>query len=229
MKLKKLLVETLSKNEVEKLFLLCIKKYFSEYYSEINEWGIPKFTLVDMPSKAGLFVYIPRKGSIANPVLKINKDFNTESFYKPVIYHETIHYIQANLVARNLPPYESGKWKDPHDAYFHKMAEKINSIEGENFITATHDVNKHGSPTMNTPIYVYGFFYGSKPGFVWSKEPSDKLNDYILQRDKPFKFETQDFWYKNSQLKVNPTTTKSLKFGIISDPDRIEFIKTKLI
>ncbi len=228
MKLKTILNEVTSTSKLEYFFKECMQKYFPEYYSDIQEWGIPKFSITSMPTKAGLFVYQPRTGHIVNPVLKINKDFvDDDKFLRPVVFHETIHYVQANIVARRIKPYLDGKWRVVHDAYFIEKMNKINAVEGNDYVTPTHNVSTHGQPPSKDTIHIYGYFHGSRPVYMWTVKPSEKLEKYMSTKDKPFYFSTNDSWFKTPPQQFRDSA-KTLKLGIVDDPDKIVLVNKNL-
>lgn len=220
-----------SKVQMEAHFIACMKKYFPEYYHLISQWGKPKFSIRDMPSKAGLFSYKFVNNSVTDQVIHINKDFMEEPFLKSVMFHETIHYVQANLVARKLSPYVSGKWStDGHDKYFFDMVSKMNSVEGDNFVSRNHDASQT-NPALKDSIYIYGFVDSRYYAYVWSNKPLQNIQNFLEKQSRIyrykgiFNFTTNDLWYKSPTTKVTDKTTK-FKFGIITDADKIEYIKS---
>lgn len=221
-----------SKVQMEAHFIACMKKYFPEYYPLINQWGKPKFSIRDMPSKAGLFSYKFTANSVSDQVIHMNKDLMEEPFLKSIMFHETIHYVQVNLVARKIAPYISGKWPgDGHDKYFFEMVSKMNSIEGENFVSKTHDMIHNAPKALGDSINVYGFYDGRYYAYVWSSKPSQHMQDALNKLNSRnnykaiFNFKTDDPWYKTPPQKITDKTTK-FKFGIVDDATKIEYIKS---
>lgn len=233
MKLKQILNEIDKKTgiaEISKFFHECINKYFPEYKKFVGtDWDIPKFTIKSLQRNAGQFNYIPVRGKIGNPILIINTDFASSEFSRPITFHETIHYIQANLTARKLTPYESGKWKDAHDSYFIEKMNLINSKEGVNYVTKTENAEK--LQVSANDFWVYGFItLKNEYAYMWSIKENDVMKNWInnvaqQKYPKTFIFKTNDYYFKTPQNRFSGT---KLKFGVVDKPEKEQLINDKL-
>lgn len=211
---------------ISKYFHECMNKFFSEYKK--YDWEIPTFKLRAGTSRAGEFSYIPTKSKPMQPTLTINPDFAGDDFLRSIVFHETIHFVQANLSGMKLEPYDQIRYErqDDHDKFFHKMMNEMNSKEGSDYITVKQDATKLS--TAYKKFFVYGFESNEGYfGYVWSPTENSKVENWLNTAGKQkykniFKFETDDYWFKTkkSQIKGN-----SLNFGVIEDSSKIELVK----
>lgn len=210
-------------SEIERHFKECITKHFSQFKKYVgSEWPIPKFVLRQGTTNAGEFSYIPTNSTPQNQKLTINPDFAVEPFLKQIVFHETIHYVQANLRGSRISPYDIGPYKLAHDQYFMSKMADINSIEGSNFITVKQDARQ--LETAHKEFHVYGI--ETKSGqfaTIWSPKAQPQLEKWLKDNasryNNTFYFVTTDYYFKtkNTQFKG-----ASLKWGVVEDPAKIE-------
>jgi len=220
------------KSLTEKYFNECMSRYFQEYKSSMEEWGIPVFKVRSGTATAGLFSYIPAKGRLMNQAMTMNPDIaaNGDDMLRRVVFHETIHYVQTNLSIRRLPPYQDGKSTDDHDKYFTDMMGKINSGEGQDYVTVKQDATN--IKVSSKEIYVYGIETNSGDfATVWSPTESEAVKSWLTTTGKAkhknvFWFTTNDYYFKEAGSKIK--SGGSMRFAGVDKPDKIEFVKKYL-
>lgn len=215
---------------ISKYFYECLNKYFSEYKK--YDWEVPNFKLRAGTRNAGEFSYIPTKSKPMEPTLTINPDFAIDDFLRPIVFHETIHFVQANLSGMKLEPYNEIRYekRDHHDSFFKKMMNEMNSKEGSDYITITQDATK--LTNAHKSFFVYGFENNlGQFAYVWSPKENAGIDNWLnavgKQKHKNiFKFETNDYYFKTKNSQAKPAT---LRFGIIEEPSKIEMVKKHFI
>lgn len=227
-----LLVET-NASLIEKYFNECISRHFPEYRKYVgSDWPIPKFRLRSGTKNAGVFSFIPTGKTPLNQTLTINTDFAGEKFLRSIVFHETIHYVQANLSGMKLPPYDANRYKVDHDAYFMDMMRKINSVEGENYITIKQDAGQ--LDVASKPFFVYGFVtHKNQYAYAWSTIPVQEMSKWLknvaIEKYKSiFEFETSDYYFKTGKQKFTKSSfsfnSPDVKFGVVDKPEKEQYI-----
>ena len=139
-----------SKIQMKQWFIQCITKYFFFYLSDLgNDWEMPTFLIKTHKSRAGWFQCSFKGDIVVNPVITVNPNF-VHSTARNIVFHETIHYVQANTFGnRKYSMMANGG----HDSFFIEMMNKINSGEGQGFVTVKQDTQQLSG---NKEFWVYG-------------------------------------------------------------------------
>jgi len=146
--------------EMENYFNECIKMFYSEYKSQINDGTFlyPKFAIERLPgNQIGLCSYSwnnRTKEIIGDITIHLHTDYATNEMVKSVIFHETIHFIQANLKNHKLEPYPFGTDKsNAHDSFFFSECSRMNVVLGTDFIKKSATIDNFTD--LSNSFYVY--------------------------------------------------------------------------
>ena len=231
MKLRKLLNEgkyDVSKQNMKIWFEECIKKYFSEYKDRIGtEFFYPTFEIKTDQKRAGWFKSSFIGDKPITPVIGLNPDF-IEHTAKNIVFHETIHYIQANTYGYTKYKLASN---GGHDSFFIEKMNKINSIEGKDFITIKQETQSLANKSTSKTFWVYGILtHDGTFAFAHSSKTNDNIEQHLIKQKnagkykKVYKFQTNIFKYKIGS--VNKT---GLKFNIpVEQPTEYELQKYEI-
>lgn len=230
------ILEAATKSDIQKYFFECLNKYFPEYSKKTSEWGIPKFSLRSGITEGGYYSHASfwGRGYVTDQQITVNKDLsNNESIFRSVVFHETIHYVQVNLVARKLHPYTNEKPLDYHDNFFMQMLKKINSVEGNNYIKVSEQIDDLADLKTVKPFFVYGIITKSNQyAYVWTVSSQPDLDDFfkrLITQNKyksVFKIEVDLFWFKVAKFKYKKGS--SIKFAVIEKDEILMYVKDRI-
>jgi len=208
MRLQRYITESVDRKNAKAVF----KKLFSEFttkYFHNNPHLEPKFKLKSHDRRMGC--YTPRDKTIA-----IHPDATLdERLFRSIVFHELIHYYD-NMVAGDMSNIMHKFTQGGHGPFFKNMMDRVNRVEGKDFITIKRKAEKLSTAK---PFYVLFVRYGNKDQYaiIWMKKSIHQVPE-IKARLSYFNSQHKSIkppWY---QAKCNKMTmrfkqpiTKSMK------------------
>ncbi len=221
MKIKKLLFEKkhdITKNQMQKWFNECMRKFFNQYIDE--GWSSPSFEVKTDKNRAGWYKCSFKGNEVINPIIGLNSDF-IEHTARNIIFHETIHYVQSNVYTYHQYKYASNSG---HDAFFIEYMNKINAVEGKDFVTVKQDTKDLDTVSGGKNFWVYAIkTHGNEFGFAYSITERPNVLDYLKKQKKLNKYKQIYVFPSNKfKYKIGLITKTSIKFRIPSDQTNME-------
>lgn len=191
-----------SEADMKKWFDECMRKYFPQYVSKItrpfrtipktgiaeqyidpdwkDNWVYPDLQVKSLKGRGSTGICqtsrIKRNGQIVMPIIAVSPEY-IKTDGRSIVFHETIHYVQAYTYTPIEHKYMSN---GGHDSFFKEMMNKMNAVEGENYITIEYDqTTKSDSETIGTNLWVYLFVKDGKWGAASFSRKSPKTVEFF--------------------------------------------------
>lgn len=224
MKLKWLLLEKkhdVTKNQMKLWFNECMRKFFNKHYDKIgNEWPMPVFEVKSNKTRAGWYMCSFKGDAVVNPVIGLNPDF-LDHAAKNIIFHETIHYVQSNEYSYYQFSQASNKG---HDTFFTEYMNKINAVEGADFVTVKQDTANLDVVSGGKEFWVYGIkTHKNEFGFAYSATERPNVVEHLKKQKSINKYK-QIYAFKSNKFKykIGSITKTGIKFGVPNEQENIE-------
>lgn len=198
-----------SKSQMKQWFIQCISKYFPQHKPDVgNDWEMPTFLIKTDKKRAGWFQCSFKGDIVVNPVITVNPDF-VHSTMRNIVFHETIHYVQANVYG--YTKYRLAQ-NGGHDSFFIEMMNKINSGEGQGFVTVKQDSQQLSG---NKEFWVYGVkTTRGEFGFLSTAKQNPLILNHLKQGIGVRYVDVYEFKTAELKYKIGSFTKRSLKLGV---------------
>lgn len=224
MKLKNIILEAkhdATKSDMNKWFLECMRKYFPEYSKEVGvDWPFPIFEIKTDKTRAGWYKCKFRGNQVVDPIIGLNTIFVSHTG-RNVTFHETIHYVQSNIFTYRQYNQMANKG---HDSFFIQSMNKINSVEGKDYITVQQDTAALDAISGNKEFWVYGIkTHRGEFAFAYSATERPNVETHLKKQLKINSYKSI-YVFKSDKFKyrLGSVTKTSIKFGVPNDQDNIE-------
>jgi len=218
-----------SVQQMREWFYECMEKYFPEYKAKIgSELQEPKFQVKSIKS-VGLYSSIKyRDGTVKDPTIILNPNF-FEIKGRSTTFHETIHYIQSyhyNYYEFNASIRHTGA----HDDFFKDWMNKMNAVEGPDYIVIASDREMFKNVKTVRKFWVYAYLTADGDlNVTHTKRFNPKMEAWILRMKsksnvaKVYMFETDEYKYQ-----LGKTVSGTVWVGKLSNPDLDALAKYEL-